>query len=270
MPYGQKNALNKSKKKIDKKRINAKNVKVTKHFQPELIYHNKNFLQRNFPEVNSDFDTVESLSSIKTPNMKIQSSKNSLYKASSSAKTQISKNIKPNSLYQKISPPIPSFRKRNFKSISCVEDRTSLYSETYKSVKSKSFVEVGSQSPRISHELTIQPSIQEEESPLDRLKKEIIINRIEGFRSFSSCSERKEKMEKIRRELSLLIHPPTVDQKIYENEERPYVDTSKPMLIYNVNEMRNSSLHSDNIVLKNQRIAEPASLRLEEKETQSK
>lgn len=281
MPYDKKNALNKSKKKIDKKKFIGKNVRVTKHFQPELIYHNKNFLQRDFPEVNSDFDIVESLSSIKTPNMKVHPSKNSLYKASSSVKTQFSKIDKPNSLHQKVSPPIPPFKKHNFESISCVEDRTSLYRENYKSVKSKSFVDVGSQSPKMSplssdiktmntDELTVQPSTEGEENPLDRLKKEIIINRIEGFRSFSSCSERKEKMEKIRRELSLLIHPANPNQKLIENKGIPFVEASKPMLIYNVNEMRNIALYSDKIVLENQRRVQNASQQLEEKETQGK
>lgn len=283
MPFDQKNVLNKSKKKIDKKRFTGKNVRVTKHFQPELIYRNKNFLQRDFPEINSDVDIVESLSSIKTPNMKLQPSKNSLYGASSTAKTHISKNIKPNSLHQNILSPIPTFQRHGLKSISCIEDRPSLYREIYKSLKSKSFVEAGSQSHKILHfksdaksinseDVTIPSNIRIEENVLDRLKKEIIINRIEGFRSFSTCSERKEKMEKIRRELSLLVHPPKVDQKITENEERPFAEASKPVLIYNVNETKNSSLNSDRVrptVLKKQKV-QKESQRLEDKESQSK
>lgn len=73
------------------------------------------------------------------------------------------------------------------------------------------------------------------ETSLDKIKKDVIVNRIEGFKSFSSCAERQEKIAKLRKELSLLITVPDKEQtNEYVKSEYSNLSKSANMFVYNI------------------------------------
>lgn len=251
MLYGHKSPTRKSNKKIIKRKSASNNVRVVKHFQPGTIYHNTTIGQRDFPDVNSDFDVIQSLNTIKKvesySQKEVRGSKNVPYQNRLSKNKVPSKNtVTEKKTVKTIYSSIRSPEKQQLKSKSCVEERDSKYNDENENLKSKSFVDIltkksgfTSDSNSLNSENSIHFYTSIDETPLDKLKKDIIINRIEGFRSFLTCPARKEKIENLRKEISNLINQPSGDRIMHENvnfEKYMLSPNHGDSLVYNVNE----------------------------------
>lgn len=257
MLYAQKSTANRAKKKPERRDSVGKNIKVIKHFQPKFIHHNGAVEQRDFPEVNSDFDINQSLNTVKTVKSYSHHGANSndiFYKKRASVSNKVSENIQVKNCnhapQKKVMKTIfsPISVEFHLKSKSCVEERALIDRNINDTFKSKSFVNekctYTSDSSTINSDSIVTKLF--EESKLDKLKKEIIINRIEGFRSFSTCSERKDKLENIRREISLLINPLEFGEKTCENLKSKIGELSRQqenLFVYNINEAKNYNKH---------------------------
>lgn len=246
--------------------------------------------QSTFPEVNSDFDVLQNLSRIKTVELRSQNNSQRRVKKADSRKPPIScnnkveKNIVKNHKYLEegknvqVLYSLKSPNRTKLKSKSYIEERSSVLRNNNDTLRSKSFISVSpkvtkksifmSDSSSASSDNAKNGKNSMEETPLDRIKKELIINRIEGLRTFSTCSARKEKIENLRKEISLLIQPQSVKKPI-----KDFVGPHENYLVYNVNQEVNKQCE-DNIQSTSSANKEPRtsnlSTRLEEKETQSK
>lgn len=238
-------------KKRNRKHFIGKNIKIVKHFEPRFIYHNSGIIdQRELPEINNDFDVHSKLKSCKTK----RNTAFSRILSNNSNQTDDKISILPNKkLIQTKFCPISS-QNQEFKSKSYVEKRSAICRENDERLKSKSFVHVGSKFcskfPTFDHNSsnpynrTINPKQPDfEDAPLDKIKKEILINRIEGFRTFQTCSERKQKIEHLRKEIGLLLKAQDAKkQNECENVDMENLQFSKALnnlLVYNLNEINN-------------------------------
>lgn len=257
MLYGQKFALNRSKRNADKNKFPGKTVKVTKHFQPKLIYHNRVFSQETFPEINSEPDVIQSSTvrsySQREPRRNIISLNkfNNKYPIVNKNTPKIiqrnnSSNESPNNSLKSLST-VKQCVQHHFKSKSCIEESSSLNVGIKETLKSKSLVEAGPQTKNVFTSDSNSFSIDKPNAPsntpagetsLDKIKKDIIINRIEGFRSYYTCSERKEKLLNLKKEISLLINPQEGEKCDYPADESAGLNES--VLVYNVNETKSN------------------------------
>lgn len=259
MLYGQKFTVNRPKRNTDKSKYPGKSVKVTKHFQPKLIYYNKCFQQTDFPEINSDPGTIQN-DLVRSPNQieptRTKTPVNKFNNKCSIVNKNIPKifqrtncnNVSQRNILINLPTVNPSIQ-HNFKSKSCVVERSSLNEEIKETLKSKSAVEAGSQSTNKCVFTTDNSSFSSDkpktpsntptgETLLDKIKKEIIINRIEGFRSYYTCSERKEKLLNLKKEISFLLSSP--EEKKCENPADEISGQNENVLVFNVNETKNN------------------------------
>lgn len=234
---GHKSTTHKPNRKDDKKKLTGINVKVIKHFQPKLINHNKIIGQKEFPEVNSEFDIIQNTDIVKTKSysdkfsFKGKNIKSGFYRELINKQNHCSKEIKT------IFSPI----RHNFKSKSDVGKRSAIVKNNNYTLKSKSFGDIAPKDiTNYTSDTSSSSSGNEDltnynfatDTPLDKIKKEILINRIEGFRFPYTCLQRKEKIEHFRKQVGLLVNP-SINNAKFENQPSDK-QKSPNYFVYNV------------------------------------
>lgn len=250
MFHSQKVPANRSRKKVNKKKFTDKSVRIIKHFQPKFINHNVFVDHERVPEIRDDVENASDIENCES-HYENRSSKSIRYSFINKKRTNNNNNntfvnvdvITSNNMPHKYSVG------NQLKSKSLIESRVSTFADVNKgNLKAKSTVEFQSNHSEKyfyaidndSLDLVNRTPILNtpiKDNPLDMVKKEIIVNRIEGFKSFPSCSERKQKLVKLRRELGLLLNTPhkeDIKTQICEYENMKLSSNPENVIVYDV------------------------------------